>query len=90
MLRFEAHFGKVAAPLTRRAFGGNPSLIEQFFEWYMSENKESHLPMIEFISGDIFQSTTDYIAHGVATGPQEGLGTGLALKLSTKWSDAQQ
>ena len=46
--------------------------------------------MIEFISGDIFQTPTDYIAHGVAIGTQEGLGTGLALKLSTKWPDVQQ
>jgi O-acetyl-ADP-ribose deacetylase (regulator of RNase III) len=46
--------------------------------------------VIEFISGDIFQTATDYIAHGVATGTQEGLGTGLALKLSTKWPDVQQ
>src|SRR5438105_7689463 len=46
--------------------------------------------MIEFTSGDIFQATTDFIAHGVAIGTQEGLGTGLALKLSTKWPDVQQ
>lgn len=46
--------------------------------------------MVEFISGDILQSTTQYIAQGVAIGSQEGLGTGLALKISTKWADAQK
>lgn len=46
--------------------------------------------MVEFISGDILQSTTQYIAQGVAVGSQEGLGTGLALKISTKWADAQK
>ena len=46
--------------------------------------------MIAFVRGDIFQTTTDYLAHGVAVGTQEGLGTGLALKLSTKWPEVQQ
>ena len=46
--------------------------------------------MIEFISGDILQSSDDYIAQGVATGSQEGLGTGLAKKISQKWPDAQR
>jgi O-acetyl-ADP-ribose deacetylase (regulator of RNase III) len=46
--------------------------------------------MIEFISGDILQTTTQYLAQGVAVGSQEGLGTGLALKISTKWADAQK
>src|SRR3712207_738824 len=46
--------------------------------------------MIKFVSGDILQATTEYIAQGVATGSQEGLGTGLALKISTKWPDVQQ
>jgi O-acetyl-ADP-ribose deacetylase (regulator of RNase III) len=46
--------------------------------------------MIEFISGDIFQTHTTFIAHGVAIGTQEGLGTGLAFKLSSKWPDVQQ
>jgi O-acetyl-ADP-ribose deacetylase (regulator of RNase III) len=46
--------------------------------------------MIEFVSGDILQTTTQYLAQGVATGAQEGLGTGLALKISAKWADAQK
>lgn len=46
--------------------------------------------MIKFVSGDVLQATTEYIAQGVAVGSQEGLGTGLALKLSTKWLDVQQ
>jgi O-acetyl-ADP-ribose deacetylase (regulator of RNase III) len=46
--------------------------------------------MIEFVSGDILQTTTKYLAQGVAVGSQEGLGTGLALKISTKWADAQK
>jgi O-acetyl-ADP-ribose deacetylase (regulator of RNase III) len=46
--------------------------------------------MIEFISGDILQSKAQYIAQGVAVGSQEGLGTGLALKISKRWPDAQK
>ena len=46
--------------------------------------------MIAFVSGDILQTKDSYIAHGVAVGSQEGLGTGLALKISTKWSDVQR
>ncbi|HXM35052.1 MAG TPA: macro domain-containing protein [Pyrinomonadaceae bacterium] len=46
--------------------------------------------MIKFVSGDILRTTAKYIAHGVATGTQEGLGTGLALKISSKWPDAQK
>ncbi len=46
--------------------------------------------MIEFVSGDILQTETQYLAQGVAVGSQEGLGTGLALKISTKWTDAQK
>ena len=46
--------------------------------------------MINFVSGDILQTTTQYLAQGVATQSQEGLGTGLALKISTKWPDAQK
>lgn len=41
--------------------------------------------MIEFTSGDLLQSQTQYIAQGVAEGNQEGLGTGLALKISKRW-----
>lgn len=46
--------------------------------------------MIKFISGDILRATSEYIAHGVATGAQEGMGTGLALKISSKWPDVQK
>ena len=45
--------------------------------------------MIEFISGDLLQSKTQFIAQGVAEGNQEGLGTGLALKISKKWPEVQ-
>lgn len=46
--------------------------------------------MIKYISGDILQTECDYIAQGVATGLQEGLGTGLALKISKKFPIAQK
>lgn len=46
--------------------------------------------MIQWTSGHILDATTDYIAQGVAVGSQEGLGTGLALKISTKWPEAQK
>lgn len=46
--------------------------------------------MIKWISGDILQTTTQFLAQGVAVGSQEGLGTGLAMKISVKWSDAQK
>ena len=46
--------------------------------------------MIRFISGNLLDAHTRYIAQGVATGSQEGLGTGLALKISTKWPGVQQ
>ena len=46
--------------------------------------------MIKFISGDILQTKSAYIAQGVATESQEGMGTGLAFKVSAKWPDAQK
>ena len=46
--------------------------------------------MIRFVSGDILRTSSAYIAQGVATGSQEGIGTGLALKISTKWPDVQK
>ena len=46
--------------------------------------------MIKFVSGDILQSKSLFIAQGVATESQEGMGTGLALKVSKKWPDAQK
>ena len=45
--------------------------------------------MIEFTSGDLLQSEAQYIAQGVAEGNQEGLGTGLALKISKRWPEVQ-
>lgn len=46
--------------------------------------------MIHWTGGNILNAETEYIAQGVATGSQEGLGTGLALKISTKWPEAQK
>lgn len=46
--------------------------------------------MISYISGDILQSKEQFIAQGVATGLQEGLGTGLALKISKIWPEQQK
>ena len=46
--------------------------------------------MIKFVSGDILQTKSIYIVQGVATESQEGMGTGLALKVSAKWPDAQR
>lgn len=45
--------------------------------------------MISFVAGDLLQASEQYIAQGVAEGNQEGLGTGLALKISSKWPAAQ-
>ena len=45
--------------------------------------------MLSFTSGDLLQSTHQYIAQGVADGNQEGLGSGLALKISRKWPEVQ-
>lgn len=46
--------------------------------------------LLKFVSGDILQTKSHYIAQGVATGSQEGLGTGLAFKISSKWPSAQK
>lgn len=46
--------------------------------------------MIQFVSGDILQTEAQYVAQGVAVGSQEGLGTGLALKISRKWPMVQK
>lgn len=46
--------------------------------------------MINYVSGDILQSVDEYIAQGVAVGSQEGLGTGLAYKLSSKFPEIQK
>ena len=45
--------------------------------------------MITFVSGDLLQASQQYIAQGVAEGNQEGLGTGLALKITRKWPEVQ-
>jgi O-acetyl-ADP-ribose deacetylase (regulator of RNase III) len=59
---------------------------------YINSNSSRRVEasMITFISGDLLQTSADYIAQGVATGSQEGLGTGLARKISTKWPEVQQ
>ena len=46
--------------------------------------------MVKFVSGDILKTASAYIAQGVATESQEGMGTGLALKISTKWPEVQK
>ncbi|MBI3831679.1 MAG: macro domain-containing protein [Planctomycetes bacterium] len=46
--------------------------------------------MVKFVSGDMLQSSAQYLAQGVATGAQEGLGTGLAHKISSKWPEVQK
>jgi O-acetyl-ADP-ribose deacetylase (regulator of RNase III) len=46
--------------------------------------------MIQNVRGDILQTPAEYIAQGVAIGSQEGLGTGLALKISQKWPLVQK
>lgn len=46
--------------------------------------------MIKFVSGDILQTKSVYIAHGVATDSHEGIGMGLAFKISSKWPEAQK
>jgi O-acetyl-ADP-ribose deacetylase (regulator of RNase III) len=46
--------------------------------------------MIKFVSGDILKTVSAYIAQGVATESQEGMGTGLALKISSKWPEVQK
>jgi hypothetical protein len=45
--------------------------------------------MLLFTSGDLLQATQRYVAQRVAEGNQEGLGTGLALKITRKWPDVQ-
>jgi O-acetyl-ADP-ribose deacetylase (regulator of RNase III) len=46
--------------------------------------------MIKSASGDILRTKSEYLAQGVATGSQEGMGTGLALKISSRWPDVQR
>jgi O-acetyl-ADP-ribose deacetylase (regulator of RNase III) len=45
--------------------------------------------MISFVAGDLLGGGEDYIAQGVAEGNQEGLGTGLAFKISKRWPQVQ-
>jgi O-acetyl-ADP-ribose deacetylase (regulator of RNase III) len=46
--------------------------------------------MIKIVAGDILRTTSEYLAHGVASGAEEGIGTGLALRISSKWPEAQK
>jgi O-acetyl-ADP-ribose deacetylase (regulator of RNase III) len=46
--------------------------------------------MIKFVSGDILQTKSAYIAHGVTTDSQMGMATDLALKISSRWPEAQK
>lgn len=46
--------------------------------------------MIAFTCGNVLNAPAEYLAQGVATGSQEGLGTGLALKISKKWPEVQR
>lgn len=46
--------------------------------------------MIKFVAGDILLAKENYLAQGVAEGNQEGLGTGLAYKISSKWPQVQK
>jgi O-acetyl-ADP-ribose deacetylase (regulator of RNase III) len=52
-----------------------------------TEHKE--FAVISFVAGDLLSAGEDYIAQGVAEGNQEGLGTGLALKISRRWPEVQ-
>lgn len=45
--------------------------------------------MLHFVSGDLLTAKEDYIAQGVAEGNQEGLGTGLAFQISSRWPEVQ-
>lgn len=45
--------------------------------------------MIKFVSGDILRTTSEYLAHGVATS-QEEVAQGLALKISSRWPEVQR
>jgi O-acetyl-ADP-ribose deacetylase (regulator of RNase III) len=45
--------------------------------------------MIEFVAGNLLTAKESYVAQGVAEGNQEGLGTGLAFKISQQWPDVQ-
>lgn len=40
--------------------------------------------MVRFTGGDLLKAREAYLAQGVAEGNQEGLGTGLALKISRR------
>ena len=46
--------------------------------------------MIKFVSGDVLQTASRFIAQGVAIGTPDGMGTGLALQISSKWPEAQK
>ena len=46
--------------------------------------KQKEAIMINYISGDILTTEDEWLVQGVAAGSQEGLGSGLALKISTQ------
>lgn len=46
--------------------------------------------MIKFVSGDILRTTSEYLAHGIATDSEQGTGAGLALKISSRWPEVQR
>ncbi|CAN5550037.1 hypothetical protein BH11CYA1_BH11CYA1_43940 [soil metagenome] len=45
--------------------------------------------MLRFVSGDLLTARESYLAQGVAEHNQEGLGTGLAFKISSRWPEVQ-
>lgn len=45
--------------------------------------------MVDFVAGNLLNAEEDYLAQGVAEGNQEGLGTGVAFKISQRWPDVQ-
>ena len=45
--------------------------------------------MLKYVAGDVLKAKELYIAQGVAEGNQEGLGTGLAYQISSRWPDVQ-
>ncbi len=46
--------------------------------------------MIKYVSGDILRANTEYIAHGVATGSQQGADTVLAAQISKRFPEVQK
>src|SRR6267378_312464 len=46
--------------------------------------------MIKYVSGDILRANSEYIAHGVATGSQQGADTVLASQISKRFPEVQK